>query len=149
MVKLYFLKREFLLYGCSFWKKILVSTCEIGSIVKKPHSTVLYIFLNSKTLVKLKDWNSERQIARSIKKDPKISAITIAKKLEVHCKVHPQTVQNFLHSLDFRAYIHTPRNKLHLFKRNIQRDNEFRDSVNFTDYSKLYLFRYDGRQFLA
>lgn len=108
---------------------------------------------------KIASLQTGRYVARLIKKDPKISAVQIAKHLQNEgiVTVHPQTIRNFLHSEEFRAY--TPRHKPHLSVRNIrkrlnyakeyvEKSRDFWRSVIFTDESKFNLFGSDGRRFV-
>lgn len=143
----------------------------IAEIVKKTRSTVHYIinaykkhgFLQrpngSGRPRKIYSSQTERRILRFVKEDPKISAVKIARELkkESIVNVHPQTIRNFLHSKEYRAY--APRKKPYLSARNVKKrleyakhyigkPKDFWKSVIFTDESKFNLFGSDGRRFV-
>lgn len=146
------------------------SLSEISKIVGRPRSSVQYVLQNFKKTKSFEvtpgrgrkpklNEHLKRLIEREIKKDPKISAPTIAINLteRENISVNPQTIRNFLYTKGYRGrvarkkpYI-SPKNvkkRLDYALKYVDKPVEFWEKVIFTDESKFNIFGSDGRRFV-
>lgn len=143
---------------------------DIAKMVDRSHSTVYDVIKRFKTYGnvgnqprsscrKILSQYEERWILREIKKNPKVSAVQLAKEIKIYFKksLHPETVRNVLrkHNLHGRVARKKPyisevnkKKRKDYAQQHINKDYSFWSKVIFTDESKINMFGSDGKTYV-